>query len=184
MGAPWFWRCLLNCWSSCHIQSMPGPRSAQGCHAGQKEPNCRIPPIPTPTCPSCPGHIFAAQLLPPSQAADKSLRQVTVLDASGTRPISEAEAAAAAVAAYRHALHAVETLSAQPGKVVDPAAKSQVVCRLLRQVCDVLQAQQAQHAQQAPELAKCLAELQQAGCTADRGSSGAQPGQPSGRDEL
>ncbi|KAI7844666.1 hypothetical protein COHA_001755 [Chlorella ohadii] len=130
------------------------------------------------------GHIFAAQLLPPSQAADKSLRQVTVLDASGARPISEAEAAAAAVAAYRHALHAVETLSAEPGKVVDPAAKSQVVCRLLRQVCDVLHAQHAQHAQQATELATCLAELQQAGCTADGGSSGAQPGQPSGRDEL
>lgn len=139
---------------------------------------------PPPLC-NLPGHIFAAQLLPPSQAADKSLRHVTVLDATGTRPIREAEAGGAAVAAYRRALHAVDTLSAEPGMVVDPAAKKQVVCRLLQQVRGVLQSRHAQHG---PELASNLAELQQAGCTADGasggGSSGSTPGQPSDRDEL
>lgn len=147
-------------------------------HLGLQAAEFRVycPAILTP-----PGHIFAAQLLPPSQAADQSLRQASVLDAAGTRPISEAEAAQAAVAAYRHALHAVDTLSAEPGMVVDPAAKKQVVCRLLQQVHGVLRAQQPQ---QAAELAACLAELQQAGCTGDGGSGGTQPGQRSGRDEL
>ena len=140
---------------------------------------------PPPLC-NLPGHIFAAQLLPPSQAADKSLRHVTVLDATGTRPIREAEAGGAAVVAYRRALHAVDTLSAEPGMVVDPAAKKQVVCRLLQQVRGVLQ---VRHAQNGPELANNLAELQQAGCTADGASGGGSssstsPGQPSDRDEL
>lgn len=112
------------------------------------------------------GHIFAAQLLPPGQAADKGLRQGTVLDAGGNRGISKAEAAEAAVAAYRHALLAVEQLSTRPGVAVDPAAKKQVVCRLRQQACAVLQAQQA------PALAHCLAELQQAGCAVEGGSGG------------
>lgn len=108
-----------------------------------------------------------------------------MLDASGRRPISKAEAAQAAVEAYRHALRAVEQLSARPGMAIDPAAKKLVVCRLRQEACAVLQAQQA------PALAQCLAELQQAGCAAEAGggSSGGwqsrAQGHPAGvREEL
>ena len=145
----------------------------------------RVPPMPRHPCPPAAGHIFAAQLLPASQATGKGLRQGSVLDAGGSRRISKAEAAEAAVAAYRHALRAVEQLSSRPGLAIDPAAKRQVVCRLQQEACAVLQAQQA------PALAQCLAELQQAGCAPEGGSGSGGSAQPhdqnqpaGGREEL
>lgn len=109
-----------------------------------------------------------------------------MLDAEGERAISEAQAAQAAVAAYRHAKAAVEALSAARGRL-DPVARLRVLCHLQHQQCSVAQQQarlgrEAQRAAAAGELQRCLAEGLALGCPADGGdaerSTAAAGGQP------
>jgi hypothetical protein len=120
------------------------------------------------------GHIFAAQLQPPS----KGLQRGVVLDRQGRRAITEEEAAAAAVRAYQHARAAVEVLTAAPDGRLDPAARRRVLCHLLQQECGVAhqQVERSKLLHSDPEahrtaaaaklLSQCLAEGRALGCTA------------------
>lgn len=120
------------------------------------------------------GHIFAAQLQPPS----KGLQRGVVLDRQGRRAITEEEAAAAAVRAYQHARAAVEVLTAAPDGRLDRAARGRVLCHLLQQECGVAhqQVESSKVLHSDPEahrtaaaaklLSQCLAEGRALGCTA------------------
>lgn len=87
------------------------------------------------------GHIFAAQLAsaPADSAPAAGIPQGSVLNAEGTGPISQAEAATAAAAAYRHAQAVVASVSASDEGAVDPAARQRMLCHLHQAECAVLQ---------------------------------------------
>jgi hypothetical protein len=128
------------------------------------------------------GHIFAAQLLPPSEAQAQGLKRGAVLAADGERPITQEEAAAAAATAYRQARAAVAAL--QDSRVV-PAARRRVICHLLDQECGAERraAELARRgggaaATAAARLHGCLGQAQALGCSAAGAS------QPAARDEL
>ncbi|KAL4459052.1 hypothetical protein ABPG75_013917 [Micractinium tetrahymenae] len=127
------------------------------------------------------GHIFAAQLVPTAgdSAADGAPRAGTqhgaVLNAEGTGPISKPAAAAAAVAAYRHAQAAVDGTSAGSTGRIDPAARQRVLCHLRQAECGVLQAAAAlpgTAAGAAADALGCWGRAQALGCVPSSGSSG------------
>ncbi len=98
-----------------------------------------------------------------------------MLNAEGTGPISQPAAAAAAVAAYRHAQAVVAALSTGNEGQVDPAARQRMLCHLQQAECAVLQrgaSLPGAPASAAADALGCWAQARALGCAAPASGTG------------
>lgn len=168
---------LLSPCSACSLMSSWGPQP-RVCRSAV--PTCRrhahgcshIAPRP----PLIAGHIFAGQLAAGAgssaagSAPSTGGAQGSVLSAEGTGPISQPAAAAAAVAAYRHAQAVVAALSTGNEGQVDPAARQRMLCHLQQAECAVLQ--RGASASAAADALGCWAQARALGCAAPASGTG------------